>query len=319
MQRRWSKFRQSTKWKYSSLSSGQILGGGWLWCAAVILAGSCQGTSAQNKTAAPTYVGSETCAGCHEEHPKMLKGSVHSQTMAIEEKKPAKGNGCESCHGPGSLHAADPSKENILTFKTESTVRRSNACLACHGKKTGMMDFKRAFHRINMIACDQCHTTGDSKAFHSMRRGADLKRVSSAAALCAGCHTEVKADFSMPFRHRVNEGIVACQDCHREHGGFLNGRRGAAQFSEACVRCHPDKSGPFTFEHVPMRIGGCSSCHAPHGSANPRLLTRSEVRTLCLECHTNTPAGHNLSQTRYQNCTLCHRDIHGSNHDKRFL
>ena len=30
---------------------------------------------------------------------------------------------------------------------------------------------------------------------------------------------------------------------------------------------------------------GCGSCHVPHGTANPRLLKRPVVFTLCLECH----------------------------------
>jgi predicted CXXCH cytochrome family protein len=31
------------------------------------------------------------------------------------------------------------------------------------------------------------------------------------------------------------------------------------------------------------------ACHQPHGSANPRMLTRHEVRFVCLECHSNLP------------------------------
>src|SRR2546430_10607074 len=38
------------------------------------------------------------------------------------------------------------------------------------------------------------------------------------------------------------------------------------------------------------RFEGCGSCHEPHGSANPRMLTKQEVRFVCLECHANLPA-----------------------------
>ena len=54
-----------------------------------------------------------------------------------------------------------------------------------------------------------------------------------------------------------------------------------------CLNCHGDKRGPFTFEHAPVRFEGCSTCHEAHGSANPRMLVRREVRFVCLECHEN--------------------------------
>ena len=80
-----------------------------------------------------------------------------------------------------------------------------------------------------------------------------------------------------------------------------------------------------------MRLEGCSSCHEVHGSANPRMLTRQEVRYVCLECHSNAPAQttgaqpvigvvppsfHDLRSPRFRNCTICHQKIHGSHVDR---
>jgi predicted CXXCH cytochrome family protein len=74
-----------------------------------------------------------------------------------------------------------------------------------------------------------------------------------------------------------------------------------------------------------VKTEGCSACHTPHGSSNPRLLTRSQMGLLCTECHTTTagmaapgiPTGpaHNQAQ-KYQACTLCHTAVHGSNTDR---
>jgi predicted CXXCH cytochrome family protein len=75
-----------------------------------------------------------------------------------------------------------------------------------------------------------------------------------------------------------------------------------------------------------VRLEGCSSCHEPHGSSNPRMLIRHEVRLVCLECHANLPspsakqgnlgsvpgAFHDLTSPLYQNCTVCHVKVHGS-------
>ncbi|MCL6507863.1 MAG: cytochrome c3 family protein, partial [Bryobacteraceae bacterium] len=79
-----------------------------------------------------------------------------------------------------------------------------------------------------------------------------------------------------------------------------------------------------------VRVEGCTACHQPHGSANPRMLTRHEVRFVCLECHSNLPvpaaaaggvppAFHDLRSPRFRNCTTCHVKIHGSYIDRAFL
>jgi predicted CXXCH cytochrome family protein len=73
------------------------------------------------------------------------------------------------------------------------------------------------------------------------------------------------------------------------------------------------------FEHRSVMVTGCASCHEPHGATNPKLLVRSDVRFLCLECHEDTPRFHDLSQDRFQNCTVCHTTIHGSYVDAKFL
>ncbi len=117
---------------------------------------------------------------------------------------------------------------------------------------------------------------------------------------------------------------MSCVDCHNPHGGFRERSIQVAFANEsACVVCHGDLRGPFTFEHAPVREEGCPACHEPHGSTNPRMLKRADQRSLCLECHSNLgvstklggspPAFHDLRSARFQNCTGCHNNIHGSN------
>ena len=93
-------------------------------------------------------------------------------------------------------------------------------------------------------------------------------------------------------------------------------------------------SGLYDYEEwvPPVRVEGCAACHNPHGSTNPRLLTRPAVFTMCLECHNSVmgfgPRGqgipvpgasfHNLADPSFQNCVTCHPRIHGSNSDPLF-
>jgi len=139
--------------------------------------------------------------------------------------------------------------------------------------------------------------------------------------LCISCHSEVKPAFSSPFHHKVLEGAMRCSDCHNPHGGFeLKQARLATGGDAACMKCHADKQGPFTYEHAPVKTEGCVACHTPHGSSNPRLLRYAAVNQLCLTCHSVAhdvgaiePAGPQHNQNaQYANCTACHVKIHGS-------
>jgi DmsE family decaheme c-type cytochrome len=108
----------------------------------------------------------------------------------------------------------------------------------------------------------------------------------------------------------------------------------AAAGEPSCYNCHGEKRGPFVYEHEPIRTDGCTACHEPHGSANPRMLTRNQERVVCLECHANVgapqpangsvlgntpPSFHDLRNPRYQTCADCHVKIHGSNVSRDLL
>jgi predicted CXXCH cytochrome family protein len=92
------------------------------------------------------------------------------------------------------------------------------------------------------------------------------------------------------------------------------------------VKCHTEVAGPFVYPHPVIPTEGCTGCHYPHGSPNPRLLTRNNVNSLCLQCHTasmnftapGVPSFHNQAN-QYQACTVCHSQIHGSNTDPVFF
>jgi DmsE family decaheme c-type cytochrome len=153
-------------------------------------------------------------------------------------------------------------------------------------------------------------------------------------AQCTSCHVSTSTDFQRPHTHQLGAGKMSCVDCHNPHGTILAKSMQTASANEpGCFKCHGDKRGPFVHEHAPVRFESCATCHEPHGSANPRMLTRAEVRFQCLECHSNTAtsvakadtiggpatAFHDMRSPRYRNCTICHVKIHGSNVDRTLL
>jgi len=266
------------------------------------------------------YVGAETCKTCHEDKFKEYEGSRHFATT-LDTKRGPEWHGCEACHGPGKAHVeGGGDKSKIFTFPGVTQREASARCLACHGYGEEQGNFLRSAHWKNHVGCLDCHSVHKPVIEKAMLKEAQL-------TLCYTCHLEVKPDFSKPFHHRVNEGLMTCSDCHNPHGGFISHQlRSSSAQDTVCFKCHVSKAGPFAVEHAVGKTEGCVACHTPHGSVNPQLLKRSQINLLCLECHTTTvnssapaaPSFHNQAQ-KYQACTLCHAAIHGSNSDRFFF
>jgi predicted CXXCH cytochrome family protein len=113
---------------------------------------------------------------------------------------------------------------------------------------------------VNGVACTACHSIHKSTTPKFL-----LSK--SQPELCYGCHSNVRGEFSMPFKHRVNEGFMKCTDCHNPHGTFPPTWRMAGAPSmvkqslaneEACLNCHFDKRGPFAFDPSGSRAARCA-------------------------------------------------------------
>jgi DmsE family decaheme c-type cytochrome len=279
-----------------------------------------QASEAQQHSASD-YVGAEACKACHEDVYKQWETTPHWKTT-LESREGPSHQGCEACHGPGKAHVeGGGDKTKIFNFKGLPAADTSKRCLGCHVYDEEHSNFARQAHNINNVSCIDCHDV------HHPKQRQYLLAKASQPLLCFSCHQDIRVEFTKPYRHRVVEGLVKCTDCHNQHGGFLTKQlRATAAQDTVCFKCHVDKAGPFVHEHAPIKTEGCVICHVPHGSTNPRLLKRSQINLLCLECHTLTidtgapgvPSFHNQS-AKYQACTMCHAAIHGSNFDAFFF
>ena len=63
------------------------------------------------------------CDGCH-------SVNYNVQTHAVTEWNV----GCEKCHGPGSVHAAKPSRTNIVNPARLDSVSANDTCIQCHSQ-----------------------------------------------------------------------------------------------------------------------------------------------------------------------------------------
>lgn len=281
------------------------------------------------------YVGSAVCRTCHPDVTQNFFKNPHYKSVASGKEAPEK-TGCEGCHGPAGDHVAARGGKMTIphAFSLMTPPQIVDDCLQCHSKDVSKANIRRSEHTEAGVVCSTCHSIHKSQTPKFLLANVQKD-------LCYTCHQTVRAQFEMPAKHRVNEGAIQCSDCHNPHGTYAatwrTGTRPrmvdqASTNEETCIKCHQDKRGPFVFEHAAVRVGGCETCHAPHGSMNSKLLRRPVVYTLCLECHNGAgnsglsttgvlgqSSSHNMLDPRFQNCTSCHVRLHGSNADANLL
>jgi len=253
------------------------------------------------------YVGPETCKECHPDlYEGFKKDNPHWRNI-LDPKVPSDEKGCESCHGPGGKHAEAEGEGFIFSFKNKNSVVQSDVCLKCHQKQKELFQFRRGVHQLSALGCNDCHQIHGTQVTQNLLKAKETD-------LCFSCHGDIKAKFYLPNNHRVIQGALKCSDCHTPHGSRDRASlRKINKFdTDVCYKCHPEKQGPWIFEHGAQKFEGCNVCHYPHGSPNKFLLIRRDVRILCIECH---------GQAHFPrfSCVNCHNQIHGSNFSSRFL
>jgi predicted CXXCH cytochrome family protein len=223
-----------------------------------------------------TYVGNAACADCHAEITRIFPASpharVHVETAALRGQ-----TGCESCHGPGSRHVANPYArgERLIVNPRKD----ADGCYPCH--VGSLAEFRLPHHHPvaeGRVSCVQCHDP----------HGSDIRKAAGGLAMarlneaCAGCHREQAKPFV--FEHEaMREG---CVTCHHPHGS-VNRRLLTEPDSNLCLRCHAQTQGPGVggagqiyigkVAHTGfLSLGGCwtAGCHtAVHGSnVSPKMF-----------------------------------------------
>jgi DmsE family decaheme c-type cytochrome len=276
-------------------------------------AGAKPATAQVKDTAPGDYLGSDTCATCHDEVSKKFASNPH--TKMTEMHGNIAGVTCENCHGAGKGHVDGGGDIAKIFDPAKASSKDVDAtCLGCHAG--AHPNFDRSPHAKAGVSCIGCHDIHGSKEEPLLK--------AAQPTLCFQCHTDVKPAFNMPFHHRVNEGLVKCSDCHDVHGTFGNNNiKSTADQNAICTKCHTETRGPFVYEHAAVKAEGCLGCHTPHGSQNARLLNMPSINTLCNQCHSPVAAGtvHSMGagSAEITPCIDCHTMIHGSNINPAFL
>lgn len=219
----------------------------------------------------------------------------------------------------------------------EYSKKGADTCLACHDADSEfpVMSIFKTPHGLQSKnvgghtpfadkQCETCHGPAGNHTVKRVRKGEkredmiDFGRNSNIPVeeknkVCASCHTKkAKAHFD-GGAHQTND--VACADCHKVHQAKDPMLLGKTQVA-ACTNCHKSKKmATQKFSTHPLKTGQmrCTSCHAPHGNDNDKMLKQESVVSTCTECHAGKRGPFLFEhQPASEDCTLCHA-AHGSN------
>src|SRR5215210_7439443 len=74
------------------------------------------------------YVGNKSCVECHADYTRAFPSSAHAR-IHVEGAPHSDSAGCESCHGPGSLHVTAGGGRGKFIVNPG---REPQACFTCH-------------------------------------------------------------------------------------------------------------------------------------------------------------------------------------------
>ncbi len=232
------------------------------------------------------------CDGCHSVNYDIKTNAVTEWNV-----------GCERCHGPGSEHAARPSKLNIVNPARLDQVRANDTCIQCHSQGQPLKnpnegqyyDWPVGFHQgLNLRDFWRLeeHKLGETTFTHFPDGTAHKNRMQG-------------NDF---VQSQMYKRGVTCFSCHDVHGTSNNADL-IKPPAQLCVTCHGPASpnGPRgTIEehthHGANSAGSeCVACHMPrieqtianvnvrsHTFAfiTPALTDEFKIPNPCTNCHT---------------------------------
>ena len=197
---------------------------------------------------------------------------------------------------PATVRAAStPSRLTAADIRNPAKLKPAagrRVCLTCHlNQPTHVAASIAATRRTRWPACS-CHSIHKNGPDGLVaRKTADINRCAPAATAMCGPAS------SGPSNTGCRKAPCRAWIATIRTAAFCRDRIQTVSANEpGCFKCHGDMAGPFTYEHAPVRLEGCTACHQPHGSANPRMLTRAQVGFVCLECHANLPHAHAARQ-----------------------
>ncbi len=199
------------------------------------------------------YVENKSCEECHADQVRTFKRTGHG--MRFIKNGSNNQEGCQSCHGSGSLHVESGGEKSKIVKGNEAM------CYTCHQRVRS--EFSLQYNHpvaSGRMTCNDCH------AVHSPEK-AGIKLVSNET--CFKCHQEQRGPWVFEHEPVEHDG---CSACHNPHGS-INTRMLKERDYNLCIKCH--------YSTQFQSIG-----HYAHRRAlNPQSLDPSGKLSTCSGCH----------------------------------
>lgn len=241
---------------------------------------------------------SGACQSCHTVN--NLGNAVTDTAVAYRSTRDARYQDvqCESCHGPGLMHASNPLTTNRPLASIRADTGLSNGCGECH---TGV-------HTPFIEEWKQTNAKGLS---HSIVRSGTA---GNADPTCVGCHTAqgflnqyapntnyVEKVGSAAQITAANAQPVVCATCHEPHGSD-NSRQLRFSISAAnvddnlCIKCHQRRADP-------SQVTTRNTVHSPEG---PTLLGLAGWFPPGMSAGDSIIGSHGIPSRNPRLCAGCH-------------
>jgi len=196
---------------------------GFFLSVSVAAAGETEGGTVSKRTPSYTYEGPEACLRCHSgDTMRAIAASPHGNVD--HPGAPFARQGCEACHGPGSIHVSRAHGGRgfppLTAFGRGSDAspreEQLHACLACHANENdgvGKIAFFGSVHDKRTINCSTCHE------LHAEVDPINDKERQETT--CYRCHRRQKEEHPRFEGKSINFDALACSTCHDVHMAVL--------------------------------------------------------------------------------------------------
>ena len=265
------------------------------------------------------YVGSETCATCHQDLSKAWQLTSHRRTLFNKDSAKA---GCEACHGPGGEHVAGGGdKSKIIAPSKLKPQQIAEMCMKCHKQEhvTLWSSSAHAKAKVTCLNCHDPHSPETAMMSKDMENGTlELSSLTTAiaktqlAANAAADDSVEKTDSAA----KVAELKAKAEEVRSKVKATETLYKRVAQ-PYVCYNCHKTQQVQMKMaSHHPVPEGKmkCSDCHNPHGGPSG-MLKEESVNETCYKCHSEKAGPYTFEHPPVaENCTNCHQP-HGTVRD----